>query len=135
MNSALLSDGYKTGHSKMFPKNTTKVYSGFTPRSNKYAPKSCEEVVVFGTQMMVKQIHEHFAKNFFKTKERNSPLSDKSKLIQELKEEVIGEIRLELSLYLGQPYDTSDFEKLWDLGYLRFTKYFKFWQNINFSSA
>lgn len=96
----------------MFPKGTTKVYSGFTPRSNKYAPKGCEEVVVFGTQMMVKQLHEHFAENFFKTKKRIS------QNLNQLKEEVIGEIRYELSLYLGQPYDTSDFEKLWNLGYL-----------------
>ena len=117
MNSLLLTDGYKTSHHQQYPENTTLVYSNFTPRSNKYAPKGCDEVVVFGTQMMMKQIHEHFAINFFKTYERFI-FSDSKKRIQELKDEVINEIKTELSLYLGYEYDVKHFEALWDLGYL-----------------
>lgn len=102
MNSALLADGYKTGHHQQYPTGTTKVYSNFTPRSNSYAPKECTEVVVFGTQMMVQQLHDHFQLNFF----------DKSKKI------TIDEIKTELSLYLGYEYDVKHFEDLWDLGFL-----------------
>jgi nicotinamide phosphoribosyltransferase len=50
MNPLLLTDGYKTGHHKQYPDGTTLVYSNFTPRSNKYAPKGCENVVSFGQQ-------------------------------------------------------------------------------------
>jgi len=102
MNSALLADGYKTGHHQQYPKGTTRVYSNFTPRSNNYAPKECTEVVVFGTQMMAKQIHEHFKNNFFSLP----------------KEVVLSEIKEELTMYLGFDYDVSHFEQLWNLGYL-----------------
>jgi len=102
MNPLLLTDGYKTSHNKQYPEGTTLVYSNFTPRSNKYAPKGCNEVVVFGTQMVMMQIHETFQKDFF----------DKPK------DEVCGEMKRELSMYLDSEYDVSHFEKLHDLGYL-----------------
>lgn len=104
MNPLLLTDGYKTSHHQMYPKGTTLVYSNFTPRSNKYAPKGCDQVVSFGQQMVMKQIHEAFQTEFF-----SKP-----------KEEVCGEMKRELSLYLGYPtdYDVTHFEKLHDLGYL-----------------
>jgi nicotinamide phosphoribosyltransferase len=102
MNPLLLTDGYKTGHHQQYPKGTTLVYSNFTPRSNKYAPKGCDEVVSFGQQMIMKQIHEAFQNEFF-----SKP-----------KEEVCGEMKRELSLYLGTDYDVSHFEALHDLGYL-----------------
>lgn len=102
MNPLLLTDGYKTSHNKQYPEGTTLVYSNFTPRSNKYAPKGCNEVVVFGTQMVMMQIHETFQKDFF----------DKPK------DEVCGEMKRELSMYLGIDYDVSHFEQLHDLGYL-----------------
>ena len=102
MNPLLLTDGYKTGHHQQYPKGTTLVYSNFTPRSNKYAPKGCDQIVSFGQQMVVQQIHEAFQKEFF----------DKPK------EEVCGEMRTELSMYLGTNYDVSHFEALHDLGYL-----------------
>lgn len=108
MNSALLADGYKTGHHQQYPNGTTKVYSNYTPRSNNYAPKECTEVVVFGTQLMVKQLHEHFEENFFKPNSRN----------EITKNEICQEIKKELSLYLGFDYDVTHFEELWDLGYL-----------------
>ena len=102
MNPLLLTDGYKTGHHQQYPAGTTLVYSNFTPRSNRYAPAGCNEVVVFGPQMVMQQIHEAFQKNFF----------------QQPKELVCQEMKEELSLYLNTDYDVSHFEKLWDLGYL-----------------
>jgi nicotinamide phosphoribosyltransferase len=102
MNPLLLTDGYKTGHHQQYPKGTTLVYSNFTPRSNKYAPANCDEVVSFGQQMIMKQIHEAFDKEFF-----SKP-----------KDEVCGEMKRELSLYLGTDYDVTHFEQLHDLGYL-----------------
>ncbi len=102
MNPLLLTDGYKTGHHQQYPKGTTLVYSNFTPRSNKYAPKGCDQVVSFGQQMVIKQIHEAFKNEFF-----SRP-----------KNEVCGEMKAELSMYLGTDYDVTHFEALHDLGYL-----------------
>ncbi len=102
MNPLFLTDGYKTGHHQQYPKGTTLVYSNFTPRSNKYAPAGCDQVVSFGQQMIMKQIHEAFDKDFFSRE----------------KSEVCGEMKTELSLYLGTDYDVSHFEALHDLGYL-----------------
>jgi nicotinamide phosphoribosyltransferase len=102
MNPLLLTDGYKTGHHQQYPKGTTLVYSNFTPRSNKYGPKGADNVVSFGQQMIMKQIHEAFQNEFF-----SKP-----------KDEVCGEMKRELSLYLGTDYDVTHFEKLHDLGYL-----------------
>ena len=102
MNPLFLTDGYKTGHNKMYPKGTTLVYSNFTPRSNRYAPKGCDHVVSFGQQMVMQQIHEAFQKDFF----------------SQPKDVVCGQMRDELSMYLGTEYDVTYFEKLHDLGYL-----------------
>lgn len=102
MNPLLLTDGYKTGHHQQYPKGTTLVYSNFTPRSNKYAPKGCDKVVSFGQQMVMMKIHEMFNNDFF-----NQP-----------KDLVCGEMKRELSLYLNTDYDVSHFEALHDLGYL-----------------
>lgn len=102
MNPLFLTDGYKTGHHQQYPKGTTLVYSNFTPRSNKYAPKGCDQLVSFGQQMVMKQIHEAFQNEFF-----SKP-----------KDEVCGEMKRELSMYLGTDYDVTHFEELHDLGYL-----------------
>ena len=102
MNPLFLTDGYKTGHHQQYPKGTTLVYSNFTPRSNKYAPKGCDHVVSFGQQMVMQQIHDAFQKDFF----------------SQPKDVVCGQMRDELSMYLGTEYDVTHFEKLHDLGYL-----------------
>jgi nicotinamide phosphoribosyltransferase len=102
MNPLFLTDGYKTGHHQQYPKGTTLVYSNFTPRSNKYAPKGCDQLVSFGQQMVMQQIHEAFQKEFF----------------LKPKEEVCGEMKRELSMYLGTDYDVTHFEQLHELGYL-----------------
>jgi nicotinamide phosphoribosyltransferase len=52
--------------------------------------------------MVIKQIHEAFDKDFF-----SKP-----------KDEVCGEMKRELSMYLNTDYDVSHFEALHDLGYL-----------------
>ena len=102
MNPLLLTDGYKTGHHQQYPKGTTLVYSNFTPRSNKYAPIGCDQVVSFGQQMVMQQIHDAFQNEFF-----SRP-----------KDSVCSEMKTELSMYLGTDYDVSHFEALHDLGYL-----------------
>jgi nicotinamide phosphoribosyltransferase len=102
MNPLLLTDGYKTGHHQQYPKGTTLVYSNFTPRSNKHAPAGCNQVVSFGQQMIMKQIHDAFQREFF----------------AKPKEVVCGEMKTELSLYLNTDYDVSHFEALHTLGYL-----------------
>jgi nicotinamide phosphoribosyltransferase len=102
MNPLLLTDGYKTGHHQQYPKGTTLVYSNFTPRSNKYGPKGVDKVVSFGQQMVMRQIHDAFHLEFF----------------SQPKHEVCGEMKRELSMYLGTDYDVSHFEALHDLGYL-----------------
>lgn len=102
MNGLLLTDGYKTGHHLQYPKGTEEVYSNWTPRSNKYAPKGCDKVVSFGQQYVIKWLHDYFKDHFF-----SKP-----------KEEVCSEIQQELSLYLGTDYNVSHYEKLHDLQFL-----------------
>jgi nicotinamide phosphoribosyltransferase len=102
MNALLLTDGYKTGHHQQYPKGTEQVYSNWTPRSNKYAPKGCNKVVSFGQQYVIQWLHDYFQDNFF-SKE---------------KKQVCKEIKEELTLYLGTDYDVSHYEKLHDLQYL-----------------
>jgi len=102
MNPFLLTDGYKISHHKMYPKGTKLVYSNFTPRSNTWSLGKEEEVVVFGVQFAIMFIQEYFETKFFK---RN-------------KIEVLTEIKNEYSKYVGQEYDVSHIEKLWELGYL-----------------
>ncbi len=70
MNGLLLTDGYKTGHHQQYPKGTEEVYSNWTPRSNKYAPKGCDKVVSFGQQYVIKWLHDYFKDNFLFKKER-----------------------------------------------------------------
>ena len=102
MNALLLTDGYKTGHHQQYPKGTQEVYSNWTPRSNKYAPKGCEKVLSFGQQYVFQWLHDFFEDNFFS--------KDKSEVCNEIKEE--------LSMYLGADYDVTHFEALHNLGYL-----------------
>jgi nicotinamide phosphoribosyltransferase len=98
MNSAFLTDGYKTGHHIMYPTGTTYVYSNFTPRANKYAPKGCDMLLNIGQQMLMKKIHNHFQANFF-----GAP-----------KDQVCQEMAYEMEIYLGGKYDVTHFEQLYD---------------------
>lgn len=111
MNPFLAVDGYKIFHHLMTPKGTSIIYSNLTPRSNKHAPKMCEKVVVFGTQMAIREIVKNFDDNFFMIGFRDVPNN-------KIKEKVCGEIKKEFSQYSGTDYDVSHIEDLWDLGYL-----------------
>lgn len=102
MNGLLLTDGYKTGHHQQYPKGTEEVYSNWTPRSNKYAPKGCDKVVSFGQQYVFQWLHDYFKDNFF-----SKP-----------KAQVCGDLKEELSMYLGTEYDVTHYEELHDLQYL-----------------
>ena len=118
MNPFLATDGYKTGHHKMYPKSTTLVYSNFTPRAAKHATKGVDKdyIISFGQQMVMKQIKEMFDKHFFRI-----PLNMRGKNLKMdkfEKEAVCNEIKEEYSTYLGASYDTTHIEQLWDLGYL-----------------
>jgi len=103
INSLYLADGYKVGHYNMYQDGVEVVYSNFTPRSNKFAPKGNNgKILNFGQQYAIKFIVEHFNDNFF-----NLP-----------KEEVILDIKTNFSAYLGTEYNTTHIEELHDLGYL-----------------
>lgn len=103
LNSMYLADGYKVGHYNMYKDDLEVVYSNFTPRSNRYAPKGNNgKVLNFGQQYVVKFIVDHFNENFFNLK----------------KEDIISNIKENLSRYLGTEYDTKHIEDLHDLGYL-----------------
>lgn len=64
MNPILLTDYYKTEHFKMYPENTSLIYSNFTPRKSRI--KGVDSVVVFGIQYFIeKYLIELFNKEFF----------------------------------------------------------------------
>lgn len=65
LNAMLLTDGYKLGHHTMYPKGMTKLFSNFTPRSNKYFPEATEGVVVFGIQYFIKKYLIDAFNNYF----------------------------------------------------------------------
>ena len=103
INSLYLADGYKVGHYDMYQDGVEVVYSNFTPRSNKFAPKGNNgKVLNFGQQYAIKFIVEHFNENFFSLP----------------KETVVQDIKTNFSAYLGTEYDTKHIEELHDLGYL-----------------
>jgi len=103
INSLYLADGYKVGHYNMYQDGVEVVYSNFTPRSNKFAPKGNNgKVLNFGQQYAIKFIVEHFNENFFSLP----------------KETVVQDIKTNFSAYLGTEYDTKHIEELHDLGYL-----------------
>lgn len=123
MNPFLCTDGYKTSHHQMYPQGTTLVYSNFTPRHGKHTNvENGKGVIAFGQQMVMIQIKEMFDKHFFmlpftgNLRGLNNP--EISNTLNSLKDKVCGEIKREYSLYLGDDYDVSHIEALWDLGYL-----------------
>lgn len=99
----LLCDFYKTSHKNAYPKDTTKIYSTLTPRTNKYMPMATG-AVVFGIQsFVIKYLIEYFNTYFF-----GRP-----------KEEVVAEYEryMKYSLFIQEP-DSSHIAELHDLGYL-----------------
>lgn len=96
-------DGYKVSHKDQYPVGTTTVYSNFTPRHSKHFKYEDFDgnVVNFGTQYLVKYLHELWRDTFFKVP----------------KSIAISKIRDRLLAYSGHT-DITHFEKLHDLGYL-----------------
>lgn len=110
VNAMLLTDGYKLGHITMYPKGITKLYSNFTPRSNKHFQQADKGAVVFGVQYFIKKyLVDEFNATFF-----NRP-----------KNEVVEEYAALLKNFLGDAVanqiGTKHIEQLHDLGYLPIT--------------
>lgn len=102
ISSALLSDFYKFNHIDQYPEGTEYIYSPFTPRSNKYMPKT-KGAVVFGIQAFVQRyLIDNFNDTFF-----NVP-----------KEEAISSYKRMTKYALGKESDATHLEELHDLGYL-----------------
>jgi nicotinamide phosphoribosyltransferase len=128
INSMFMVDGYKITHHDLYQDGVEVVYSNFTPRANKYAPKGNNgKVLNFGHQYAIRFIVEHFNENFFFTKERNHNINyemsggmnlNNMHDLDKLKNSVIQPVKENFSAYLGVDYDTKHIEDLWDLGYL-----------------
>ena len=125
MNPFLTTDGYKLGHIKQYPKNTTLVYSNFTPRHGKHTNvKGGKGVISFGQQMVMRQIKEMFDEHFFQSafvrgiKNVGHSDEDLDKYLGQIRDQVCQEIKREYSMYLGEDFDVSHIESLWNLGYL-----------------
>lgn len=129
-NSAFLSDGYKTSHPDQYPKGTVRIFDNFTPRSDSHAPAFCkgQGVMVFGVQMALQWLKEHWDENFFFTDARNA-IKESTGIsnfvdainageLNKLKRLAIDPIKKEFSAYLNSDFDTKYFEELWDIGYL-----------------
>lgn len=102
MNPLLFTDGYKVDHRRQYPKQTTLVYSNWTPRKSRI--EGVEEVVFFGLQYFIKKyMIEAFNKDFF-----NQP-----------KDAVCQKYQRRINNYLGEnKVGIKHIEDLHDLGYL-----------------
>ena len=100
-NTLFYSDGYKPGHKRMLAPGTTRLYGTWIPRSTKHAPKGINKILSVGSQLTWRWLHDEFKENFFKLS----------------KDEALCFVK-DMSLYLGQEYDGSHFEDLWNLGFL-----------------
>jgi len=102
MNPMLNIDFYKSTHSKMYPKNLTKVVSYLTPRGSRINGE--DKLVFFGLQAFIKEfLIEAFEKDFF----------------SRAKDEVIADQKRILDATIGEKaYDITKIEALYDLGYL-----------------
>ncbi len=97
----LLLDGYKVGHHKQYPTDTTMVYSNLTARSSRTEMK---QVVAFGFQYFVEEyLIRQFNENFFWCD----------------KDEVLAKYKRRIENYLGPNAITYEhIEALWDRRYL-----------------
>ena len=108
MNPLLQVDIYKVSHEGFMPSGTTRIYSNFTPRSNKHLNVNKDrydgKIVNFGLQHFIKDfLIESFNNDFF-----NKP-----------KEEVVGYFKRVMDAHLGKDsVDMTRFNDLHDLGYL-----------------
>lgn len=97
----LLKDFYKVGHKAQYPKDTTLVYSNFTPRSSRV--EGVNKVVAFGYQYFVLEyLLNQFGENFFAR-----PRAD-----------VVKEYKRRVDNALGPGTDVSHIGELHEMGFL-----------------
>lgn len=96
-----MSDAYKQSHLVQYPKDTTLVYSNWTPRSDRHA-KTKGGVVVFGIQAFFKYITKEFEDNFFSLP----------------KKEAIKDFKEGSTIFFGVEPSVKHAEELHDLGHL-----------------
>lgn len=99
-------DSYKLGHAAQYPEGTTKVYSNFTPRSNKYfngKEQTANKIVWFGLQAFLQELNSVWETTFF-----GQPKEQVTKEFQELVAPFCG----------PNGFDITRIESLHDLGYL-----------------
>lgn len=102
LSAMLMCDFYKLSHRSMYPKNTEKVYSTWTPRASRM--KGVDKVVHFGTQAFIKdKLINFFNENFFHVNKKDV-IEEYSRIIK-------------FTLGVTTP-DTKHIEDLHDLGYL-----------------
>lgn len=100
MNPAILIDGYKTSHAKMYPTGTQYIYSNWTPRKSRI--DGADSIRFFGLQYFIKKyLIEEWNQNFFKKS----------------KEEVVGEVAAVLKNFCDDDI-VKRLGDLHDLGYL-----------------
>lgn len=99
-------DSYKLGHAVQYPQGTTKVYSNFTARSNKYfngKEQTSNKIVWFGLQAFLQELNTLWETTFFK--------QSKEQVTKEFQELVVP--------FCGpNGFDITRLESLHDLGYL-----------------
>lgn len=101
-NAITMADFYKVCHKNMYPDQMTRLYSTWTPRSNKFFPYS-DQVVWFGLQGVIKEyLVDYFNKYFFEL-----PL-----------EVVVNDYKTIIQHCFDKDIDTSHIEALHRLGYL-----------------
>lgn len=94
-----LTDSYKVGHYKMYPKGMEYLQSNFTPRSSRV--KGVTKVVFFGLQAFIRDILENEFDNFF--------------LDSDL---YINHHKIRVEKLLGKKFDITHWQELAKLGYL-----------------
>ncbi|WP_199783941.1 nicotinamide phosphoribosyltransferase domain-containing protein, partial [Cronobacter dublinensis] len=106
MNPILAIDGYKVSHREQYPAGTTKVYSNFTPRSDRHfhSPVADGKLVFFGLQGFLQWfLVDLFNEQFFARPEA----------------EVVDEYQAVMDSYIGKGAVSADhIRALHQLGYL-----------------
>lgn len=106
INPVLAIDGYKVSHREQYPQGTTRVYSNFTPRSDRFfrSPVEDNRLVFFGLQGVIKWfLQDAFNTHFFSRPES----------------EVVGEYQMLMDSYLGKgAVSVEHIRALHRLGYL-----------------
>lgn len=106
INPILAIDGYKVSHREQYPEGTTRVYSNFTPRSDRFfrSPVADNKLVFFGLQGFIKWfLIDMFNSQFFAQPE----------------DQVVSEYKMLMDSYLGKDaVDVEHIRALHRLGYL-----------------